>query len=102
MAAPASPEQGKLATRLRAQLEVHKEALQAAREETTALASSLEKANSLIEVCALQPRLAPVSRHANTQTTFELLLGRTILKTCWVELWRKRHSRQMCNVTAGM
>lgn len=46
----ASPEQGKLAARLRAELEVHKEALQAAKEETANLASSLEKANSLIEV----------------------------------------------------
>ncbi|KAL3148684.1 hypothetical protein ABBQ38_014099 [Trebouxia sp. C0009 RCD-2024] len=45
----ASPEQGKLAARLRAELEVHKEALQAAKEETANLASSLEKANSLIE-----------------------------------------------------
>ena len=48
-AAATSPEQGKLATRLRAELEVHK-ALQAAKEDTANLASSLEKANSLIEV----------------------------------------------------
>ena len=46
----ASPEQGKLATRLRAELEVNKEALQAAQEEGAILASSLQKANSLIEV----------------------------------------------------
>ena len=46
----ASPEQGKLATRLRAELEVNKEALQAAKEESAALAGSLHKANSLIEV----------------------------------------------------
>ena len=45
-----SPEQGKLATRLRAELEVNKEALQAAKEESAALAGSLHKANSLIEV----------------------------------------------------
>ncbi|DBB14510.1 TPA: hypothetical protein ACH3X3_004792 [Trebouxia sp. C0006] len=47
--APASPEQGKLATRLRAELEVHKEALATAKEEAASLASSLEKANSWIE-----------------------------------------------------
>ncbi|KAL0020086.1 hypothetical protein WJX79_009298 [Trebouxia sp. C0005] len=47
--APASPEQGKLATRLRAELEVHKEALATAKREAASLASSLEKANSWIE-----------------------------------------------------
>ncbi|DBA92530.1 TPA: hypothetical protein ACH3X1_002761 [Trebouxia sp. C0004] len=48
-AAPASPEQGKLSTRLRAELEVHKEALATAKEESASLASSLEKANCWIE-----------------------------------------------------
>ncbi len=51
--APAAPEQGKLATRLRAELEVHKEALAAAKEEAASLASSLEKANSWIEVSGI-------------------------------------------------
>lgn len=51
--ASGSPEQGKLATRLRAELEVHKEALATAKEEVATLASSLEKANSWIEVCSL-------------------------------------------------
>ena len=51
--ASGSPEQGKLATRLRAELEVHKEALATAKEEVATLASSLENANSWIEVCSL-------------------------------------------------
>ncbi len=54
--APACPEQGKLATRLRAELEVHKEALATAKEEAASLASSLEKANSWIEVSGLGTR----------------------------------------------
>ena len=52
-AAPASPDQGRLATRLRAELEVHKEALATAKEEVGTLASSLEKANAWIEVSNL-------------------------------------------------
>ncbi len=55
-AAPASPEQGKVATRLRAELEVHKEALATAKEEVGSLASSLEKANSWIEVGSCSAR----------------------------------------------
>ena len=54
--APASPEQGKLATKLRAELEVHKEALATAKEEAASLASSLEKANLWIEVSGLSTR----------------------------------------------
>lgn len=54
--APASPEQGKLATRLRAELEVHKEALATAKEEAASLTSSLEKANSWIEVSGHRTR----------------------------------------------
>lgn len=50
-APPALLEQGKLAARLRAELEVHKEALAAAKQEVACLASSLDKANSMIEVC---------------------------------------------------
>ena len=45
-----SPDQGKLATRLRAELEVHKEALSSTKQEVATLASSLDKANSWIEV----------------------------------------------------
>ena len=60
-AAPASPEQGKLATRLRAELEVHKEAMATAKEEVASLASSLEKANSWIEVSTVLLILTPIS-----------------------------------------
>ena len=56
---PALPEQGKLATRLRAELEVNKEALQAVKEENATLASSLQKANSLIEVWSPSPPNGP-------------------------------------------
>lgn len=52
-AAPASPDKTKLATSLRAELEVHKEALLASKEEAAALANSLAKASSVIEVSAL-------------------------------------------------
>ena len=60
-AAPASPEQRRLATRLRAELEVHKEALATAKEEVASLASSLEKANSWIEVSTILLILTPFS-----------------------------------------
>lgn len=49
-AAPASPQRNKLATSLRAELEVHKEALAASKEEAASLSSSLAKASSMIEV----------------------------------------------------
>lgn len=48
--APASPDKSKMATRLRAELEVHKEALAASKEETVTLTSSLAKASGMIEV----------------------------------------------------
>ena len=49
-AAPASPEKNKLANQLRAELEVHKDALAASKQEIAALADSLDKASSMIEV----------------------------------------------------
>ena len=48
--APASPDKSKLATKLRAELEVHKEALAASKDEVATLTSSLAKASGMIEV----------------------------------------------------
>ena len=50
----ASPKPGRMAAQLRAELEVHKDALQTAQEEVQQLSATLEKANIMIEVCYLE------------------------------------------------
>ena len=50
----ASPQPGRMAAQLRAELEVHKDALRTAQEEVQQLSATLEKANVMIEVCWLE------------------------------------------------
>ena len=50
----ASPQPGRMAAQLRAELEVHKDALRTAQEEVQQLSATLEKANIMIEVCCLE------------------------------------------------
>ena len=50
----ASAPPGRMAAQLRAELEVHKDALRTAQEEVQQLSATLEKANVMIEVCLLE------------------------------------------------